>query len=93
MANQTLKPEVNEALPKIPVPSFAYKPHFIGPVIKTILKEKRMAPKDLAAHLGISKRNIHRIFTVKYLSMPLMFKVCEALQENLLLQYQFYHHR
>jgi len=59
----------------------------IGPVIKRIAEEKNILPSELERRLGMSDRNIYRLFRAKTLSMKQFFAVSEALEENLLLHF------
>src|SRR5688572_24293675 len=70
-----------------PQPSTAYKPSMIGPVIKQICIEKHITPVELARRLGLQHRNIYRLFKSRQMAMPMLFKMSEALGENLLLRY------
>ena len=67
--------------------NYAYKPLLIGAVIKSKAEEKKLKPKDVAAYLGIKTRQVYRIYKMKYVDMPMLFKCSEMLQENLLLEY------
>ena len=66
---------------------YSYKPHLIGSVIKTICEQKHITPSELARRVGVDKGNIYRLFTTRTMAMPMLFKMSEALDENLLLHY------
>ena len=70
-----------------PHPSYAYKPLNIGTVIKNISEKKRITPIQLEKRLGLANRNVYRFFKSKQMSLPMMLKMSEALEENLLSYY------
>lgn len=70
-----------------PTPSFAYKPFSIGTEIKRIAQEKNISPIELEKRIGLTHRNIYRIFKAKHMAIPMMFRMSEALGVNLLLEY------
>ena len=65
----------------------AYKPLYIGLVIKETLAEQGMTPVQFAEKIGVKKSNIHRLFKAKFLPIPKMMKFSEVLNRNLLLEY------
>ncbi len=87
MAFLTPKEEPKKQVWQKPVPSHASKPAMIGPVIKRMAEEKNILPSELERRLGMSDRNIYRLFRAKTLSMKQFFAVSEALEENLLLHF------
>ncbi|MES2619784.1 MAG: helix-turn-helix domain-containing protein [Bacteroidota bacterium] len=67
--------------------SYSYKPLLIGAVIKTLCEQKHITPAELAKRVGVNKGNIYRLFTTRTMALPMLFKMSEALDENLLLHY------
>ena len=65
----------------------AYKPLYIGLVIKETLAGQGITPVQFAEKIGVNKRNIHRLLRAKWLSMPKLLKYSEVLNRNLLLEY------
>ena len=78
------KPNVSTA--KKPV-NCAYKPMLIGAIIRECCKSANISPKQLAEQLGIEHRSSYRLFYRKEVSLPLLLKLSEIVQKNLLLHY------
>ena len=52
-----------------PAANMAYKPALIGALIKRIAEEKQIPPSELERRLGMSDRNIYRLFKAKTMSI------------------------
>lgn len=63
------------------------QPH-IGQVIRAILKQKNMTVRDLKAPLGRKGGAIYYHLRQKYLPVPLLLRLSEILDVNLLQYYQ-----
>ncbi len=70
-----------------PMPSLASKPYKIGSVIKQVSEEKHISPMELERRLGLTHRNIYRIFKSKQMAVPMLMRMSEALGVNLFLEY------
>ena len=81
------KPQKSIASASTGLRIYSYKPHLIGAVIKTLAKEKHITPSELAKRVGVDKGNVYRLFKARYMAIPMLFKMSEALGENLLFQY------
>ena len=66
---------------------YSYKPFSIGPLIKHIVKEKRINRHQLAERLNIEKNSVYKIFNLKHPDILYLMRLSEALDENLLLEY------
>ncbi len=79
--------QVAQAKKTSPVVSRAYKPFLIGSVIKTVMEEQHKKIEDVAKFMDVDKRTVRNWLVSAFLPVPIILKLSEFFNKNLMLQY------